>query len=81
MEFALGKSVRASRTRSSMWKGRDKPLELIQIHARAITGARFGGRLLSRDPLQSIKGGREGSLGGAEFGFVRSRGGVEADKR
>lgn len=43
---------------STMRKDRDKPLDLIQIHATAITGARSERRLLSRDPLQGIKGGR-----------------------
>lgn len=36
---------------------------------------------LARDPLRDIKGGGEGSPGGVEFGFVRGRSGVEADKR
>jgi len=35
----------------------------------------------ARDPLRRIKGGGERSPGGVEFGFVRGRGGVEADKR
>lgn len=65
----------------SMRKDRDKPWELIQIDARAITGAHFERRLLSRDPLRGIKGGGKGRSGGAEFGFVLSRSGVEADKR
>lgn len=45
-----------------MRKDRDKPLDLIQIHATAITGARFERRLLSRDPLQGIKGGGKARL-------------------
>lgn len=35
----------------------------------------------ARFPYESIKGGREDVPGGVEFGFVRGRGGVEADKR
>lgn len=40
-----------------MRKDHDKPLDLIQIHATAITSARSERRLLLRAPLQGIKGG------------------------
>lgn len=35
----------------------------------------------ARPPYEGIKGGGEDAPGGVEFGFVRGRGGVEADKR
>lgn len=35
----------------------------------------------ARPPYEGIKGGGEDEPGGVEFGFVRGRDGVEADKR
>lgn len=47
-------------------------MDLIQIHARAITGAHFERRLLSRDPLQGIKGSGKGRRQEQNLALYRS---------